>query len=77
MTMAGPPPIKVTGAGSRQEAARLGQTIGDGVKAAVVGHDRAMHIDTLRVRLPANASPSEIARAIRQAIDRHAKDGRR
>ena len=77
MTMAGPPPIKVTGAGSRQEAARLGQTIGDGVAAAVAGQDRPMHIDTLRLKLAAGASPSEIARAIRQAIDGQTKGGRR
>jgi len=76
MTMAEPPSIKVTGAGSRREAARLGQTIGDGVAAAVVGRDRAMHIDTLRVKLPAGASPAEIARAIRHAIDGQTKGGR-
>ncbi|MBL8893246.1 MAG: hypothetical protein JNJ53_01520 [Rhizobiales bacterium] len=74
--MAETPSIKVTGAGSRREAARLGQTIGDGVAAALAGHDRAMHIDRLRLRLPAGASPSEIAGAIRDAVDGKTKGGR-
>jgi len=74
--MAEPPSIKVTGAGSRREAAQLGQTVGDGVAAALTGHDRAMHIDTLRLKLPAGASPSEIARAIRDAISVQIKGGR-
>lgn len=75
--MAEPPSIKVTGAGSRRDAAQLGQTIGDGVTAALAGHDRAMHIDTLRLKLPAGASPSEIARAIRDAVSGQTKGGRR
>jgi len=74
--MAEPPSIKVTGAGSRREAARLGQTIGDGVAAAAAGQDRPMHIGTLRLKLPAGASPSEIARAIRDAVNGQTKGGR-
>ncbi|MFO0993623.1 MAG: hypothetical protein U1E67_17015 [Hyphomicrobiales bacterium] len=74
--MAQTPSIKVTGTGSRREAAQLGQTIGDGVTAALAGHDRAMHIDTLRLKLPAGASPSDIARALRDAIDGKTKGGR-
>jgi hypothetical protein len=75
--MAEPPSIKVTGAGSRREATQLGRTIGDGVAAAVAGRDRPMHIDTLRLKLPAGASPSEIARAIRDAVNGQTKGGRR
>jgi hypothetical protein len=74
--MAETPSIKVTGTGSRREAAQLGRTIGEGVSAALASHDRAMHIDTLRLKLPAGASPSEIARAIRHAVDEQAKGGR-
>ena len=76
MTMAGSPSIKVTGAGSRREAAQLGQTIGDGVAAALAGHDRPVHIDTLRLKLPTGASASEIVRAIRHAVDGQIKGGR-
>lgn len=73
MIMAATPGIEVTGAGSRREAARLAQTIGDGVAAALAGEGGRMHIDTLRVRLPASASRAQIERAIRRAIDRHTK----
>lgn len=72
--MADAPQIKVSGAGSKGEAARLGQAIGDGVAAALAGHDRLKHIDTLRLQLPAGASRAEIERAIRRAIER--KDSR-
>lgn len=64
------PWIKVSGAGSRREAAHLGQTIQNGVAAAISRHDRQTHIDTLRLQLPTGAKPPEIERAIRLAIER-------
>ena len=68
--MADTPTIKFSGQGSRREAARLGQTIGDGVSRALAGHVQPAHIDTLRVRVPAGASKRDIDRAIRIAIER-------
>jgi hypothetical protein len=74
--MTDPPRIKVSGAGSRREAAQLGKTISDGVAAAFAGHDRPIHIDALRLQLPAGANRAEIERAIRRAIA-HTSGGRR
>jgi hypothetical protein len=69
--MADAPQIKVSGAGSWRDAARLGQTIGEGIAAGFAGHDRSLHIDRLRLQLPAGAGQAEIRRAIRRAIERH------
>jgi hypothetical protein len=71
------PQIKVNGAGLRREAARLGQTIGDGVAAALAGRDRSLHIDTLRMQLLAGAGKAEIERAIRAAVERQPGVNRR
>jgi hypothetical protein len=71
------PQIKVNGGGSKREAARLGQTIGDGVAAALAGRDRPLHIDMLRMQLPAGAGKAEIERAIRAAVERQAGVNRR
>lgn len=75
--MADAPQFKISGAGSKREAARLGQTIADGAAAALGGHDRPLHIDTLRVQVPAGASQAEIDRAIRLAIERRTGGSRR
>jgi predicted RNA binding protein YcfA (HicA-like mRNA interferase family) len=74
--MADAPQIKVRGAGTGREAARLGQTIGDGVSRALGSHTQPTHIDTLRVQVPAGASQRDIDRAIRIAIDRKMNGGR-
>jgi hypothetical protein len=70
MTVPDAPSIKITGQGSRREASRLGETIGAGVARAVEGRTPSMNIETLRVRVRAGASQSEIDHAIRLAIDR-------
>jgi hypothetical protein len=75
--MADAPQIKTTGAGSKREAAGLGQAIGEGVTAAFAGHENSLHIDTLRLQIPASASKAEIDRAIRRAIELHVARGRR
>lgn len=64
------PTVKVTGQGTRREAAQLGQVIGTGVSRAFDGQAHSMSIDTLRVRVPAGASQADIDRAIRLAIER-------
>lgn len=69
------PTIKFTGAGSRQQAAELGQTVTKGVSTALAGRTRPLHIDTLSVKLPANASSRTLEQVIRDAILR--KAGRR
>jgi hypothetical protein len=74
--MADTPTIKFSGQGSRREAARLGQTIGDGVSRALAGHVQPTHIDTLHVQVPAGASKRDIDRAIRVAIERKTHGGR-
>jgi hypothetical protein len=75
--MADAPQIKVSGAGSRRDAARLGQTIGERVAAEFAGHDRSLHIDRLRLTLPAGASQAEIDRAIRRELARHSGGNQR
>ncbi len=77
LSMADAPTIKFTGQGSRREAARLGETIGGGVSRALAAHTQPLHIDTLRVQLPAGASKAEIDRAIRLAIERNARRNHR
>ncbi len=74
--MADAPTIKFTGQGSRREAARLGETIASGVSRALAGHAQSLHIDRLRVQVPAGASTADIERAIRIAIGRTTKGGR-
>lgn len=69
--MTGAPTIKFTGAGSRQQAAELGRTVGEGVSTAFAGRTESLHIDTLSVRLPAKAGARELEQAIRAAILRH------
>jgi hypothetical protein len=64
------PTIKVTGQGSRRDAARLGEAISTGVARAVDGGTGSLNIETLRVRVRAGASQAEIDRAIRLAIER-------
>jgi len=68
--MADAPQIKVKGPGSSREAARLGKAVADGAAFSLAGHDRPLHIDSLRVRLPSGASQAKIDRAIRAAIER-------
>lgn len=75
--MTGSPPIKFTGAGSRREAARLGQTVADGVSHALAGRTGPLHIETLRIRLPAGAGAGALDEAIRAAIAGKAKGARR
>ena len=64
------PIVKFTGHGSRREAARIGEAIGTGVARAFQDQPRSMNIETVRVRVPAGASQSDIDRAIRRAIER-------
>lgn len=71
------PPIKIRGQGSRREAAGLGEAIGAGASSALAGHKAPLHIDAIRVQAPAGASRAEIERAIRLAIARQMRGGRR
>jgi hypothetical protein len=73
--MADTPTIKFTGQGSRREATQLGETIGAGVSSALAGHTQSIHIDRLRLQLPASASKSEIESAIQAAIARSTQGG--
>ncbi|MGH6840955.1 MAG: hypothetical protein ACREDV_02520 [Methylocella sp.] len=75
--MGDPRTVTYSGQGSRREAARLGATIGAGVASALAGGVKPLHIDALRVQAPAGASKAEIERAIRAAIARSMKGGRK
>jgi hypothetical protein len=75
--MADAPTIKFTGAGSRREAAQLGQAIGTGVSRALAGRAQSLQIDTLRVQVSAGAGQRDIDRAIRAAIARKMQGGGR
>jgi hypothetical protein len=70
------PTIKLSGAGSRREAAQLGQAIGTGVSRALAGRAQSLHIDVLRVTVPAGAGQRDFDRAIRDAIERKTQGGR-
>lgn len=62
------PTIKVSGAGSRREATELGRSVARGVSTAVAGRSEPLHIDTLRIRLPANAGREALEQAVRAAL---------
>lgn len=64
------PTIRVAGAGSRQEAVEIGRAVGRGVASAVAGRREPLHIDTLRIRLPANSGSDALEQAVRAALDR-------
>lgn len=55
---------------------RVAQDVTAGLAEAAGGATRSMRIDTLRLTLPEGASRAEIAREIRRALDRAARDGR-
>jgi hypothetical protein len=74
--MANSPFIKVTGQGSRHEAAALGQQVLGGVSSAAATVDHDLCIDTLRLQLPSGASHTEINLALRRAIGRHVERGK-
>lgn len=69
--MAERPDIRVRGAGSRAEAARIGQDIAAGAKGALAGTGKSLRIDSLRVSLPAGASRADIERALRREVEAH------
>ncbi len=75
--MTNSPSIKFTGAGSRHAAAKLGQTVATGVSQALAGRTEPLHIETLRIRLPAGSSPGALDQAIREAIAGKTKGDRR
>ncbi len=66
--MTGNPTIKVSGAGTRHAAADLGRSVAKGVASAVAARTEPLHIDRLRIRLPANAGARELEEAIRAAL---------
>lgn len=68
--MTGNPTIKISGAGSRRAAAELGRTVADGVSTACAGRAEPLHIDTLRIKLPAGAGAAALERAIRAAVEK-------
>jgi hypothetical protein len=74
--MADTPAIKVTGQGSQRQAAQLGQTIAEGVASALANYGQPLHIETLRLQLPAGAGNADIGRAMRDAIRRRLQGGR-
>lgn len=71
MTMADAPQIKVNGAGTAREAARLGQQIATGVTAALAGQREPINIDVLRLQLRSGSGAAEMEAAIRAAFERH------
>jgi hypothetical protein len=73
--MTGSPTIKFTGAGSRQAAAKVGRTVADGVSRALAGRTEPLHIETLRIKLPAGAGTGALEEAIRAAVAGKAKGG--
>lgn len=64
------PTIRIAGAGSMHQAADLGRAVTKGVTTAVSAQDKPLHVDTLRVRLPANAGAGALERAIRIALEK-------
>ncbi|MBK1869696.1 hypothetical protein [Taklimakanibacter albus] len=64
------PTIRIAGAGSTHQAADLGRAVTKGVATALNGRDKPLHIDTLRVRLPANAGAGALEKAIRIALEK-------
>lgn len=64
------PTIRVSGAGSRRAAAELGRTVRNGVATALAGSSAPLHIDTLRIKLPANAGAGALEQAIRAALEK-------
>lgn len=64
------PVIRTTGAGSRRQVAELGGAVTRGVATALTGQDKSLHIETLRIRLPAKAGPAALERAIRMALEK-------
>jgi hypothetical protein len=74
--MADTPAIKVTGQGSQRQAAQLGQTIAEGVASALANVEQPLHIETLRLQLPAGVGNADIERALCEAIRRRLRGGR-
>jgi hypothetical protein len=74
--MADSPTIKYSGQGTRGQAAELGQTVSRAMQQAVVGRSGPLHLDTLRVQVPAGAGTRDIERLIRREIERRAGRGR-
>jgi len=69
--MADSPPVKASGAGTNAQAARIGADVSAGTARALAGYrGPALRIVTLRLRLPAGASRTQIERAAREAIAR-------
>lgn len=64
------PTIRIAGTGSMREAADLGRAVTKGVETALSTQDKSLHIDTLRVRLPANAGAGALEKAIRIALEK-------
>jgi hypothetical protein len=75
--MADSPPVKVSGHGNKEQAARLGADIGAGAARALTGYrGPALSIDTLRLRLPEGAGRTQIERAVRDAVARKMRQER-
>lgn len=64
------PTIRISGSGSRRAAADLGRAVAKGVSAVSAGRTGARHIDTLRIRLPANSGAGALEQAIRAALEK-------
>jgi hypothetical protein len=64
------PTIRIAGTGSMRQAADLGRAVTKGVAAALSAQDKPLHIDTLRVRLPADAGAGALEKAIRIALEK-------
>lgn len=64
------PTIRIAGTGSMRQAADLARVVNNGVTTALRGQDKSLHIDTLRVRLPANAGAGALEKAIRIALEK-------
>jgi hypothetical protein len=64
-------PIQVKGQGSTAQAARVGREVTQAATNALSKTSAPMHIDNLRLKLPAGASAAEVERAMTRAIAAH------
>lgn len=64
------PTIRIAGTGAMRQAADLGHAVSKGVATVLSAQDKPLHIDTLRIRLPANAGAGALEKAVRMALEK-------
>ena len=70
-------PVRIKGQGSAAQATRVGREVKRAATSALSKISAQMHIDSLRLKLPAGASAAEIERAMTRAIAAHQKGQKR